>query len=381
MAQVWTKPVLAAAAALVFFRSIDLVVQTRITYEAPEYVWFFSSIVLPVLFLVLAGIFLLVYIYGAKHYWWQTMGDMQFWPFWYHYLFMGFMDQMFVIISTMPQPYISPVMIFGVYNVIYFFQPFITHYIDKDGREYRTSHFMGLGVIILGVALIIWQQVEVGWTQQGVVGNGASTLAWEWGMVGVYMTSFVFLAISYGYKDVMFKRYKMDIFAGQFYLTVFQFVVGLCTLWIIYLPWPAPAVTLVGKDLGQYTKDCIACFAGTMPEVCGDNMGWWTLAFGVINVVFNMLLLYFSAKHSATMSWVLSALRTPIGIMLLGVPWLTGAAYTHNLRWQVFVSLPIFVVGAVLYGYKAEQHADGTPVITTSTAAVPLLAARRNSCC
>ena len=381
MAQVWTKPVLAAAAALVFFRSIDLVVQMRITYEAPQFVWFFSSIILPVLFMILAGIFLLVYIYGAKQYWWEIKGDVHFTPYWYHYLFMGFMDQMFVILSSMPQPYISPVMIFGVYNIIYFIQPFITHYIDKDGRVYRTSHMLGLGVIILGVALIMWQQIETGWTQQGVVGNGASTPAWEWTMVGVYMISFVFLAISYAYKDVMFKRHKMNIFAGQLYLTVFQFIVGLCTIWIIYLPWPAPAATLVGKDLREYAKDCIACYSGSMPEVCGAHMGWWTLAFGIINVVFNMLLLYFTVSHSATMTWVLSALRTPVGILLLGVSWLAGTAYTPHLAWQVIVSLPVFLAGAVLYGYKAERHADGTAVVTTPNAAVPLLAARRGSCC
>eukprot|EP01100_Stratorugosa_tubuloviscum_P015783 TRINITY_DN940_c0_g1_i1.p1 TRINITY_DN940_c0_g1~~TRINITY_DN940_c0_g1_i1.p1 ORF type:complete len:419 (-),score=103.24 TRINITY_DN940_c0_g1_i1:59-1315(-) len=161
-------------------------------------------------------------------------------------------------------------------------------------------------------------------------------------------------AISFTIKEMVFLDYptknpSLDVFIVNSHGSLFQLV-----LWPIFIPITILFDQTNGLSLGEYIKNGFICFSGTTPQYDIDNSDldcspnpWPYLIYIVINIFYNIAILFLLKEASALMSFMTIKAILPISVFLFYIPWPLLDPPTWS--WAILVGLVVILAGLIMF--------------------------------
>ncbi|KAK7860016.1 protein clt3 [Quercus suber] len=181
------------------------------------------------------------------------------------------------------------------------------------GRRYRVNQLLGCFLVAIGVIITV--------ASGSSAGHSLKEAGIFWSVLMV--VSFLFQAADTVLKEVIFsdaaqrlKGGSVDLFVVNSYGSAFQ-AFFICLL----LPFLSKLWGIPFSQLPNYLKDGAACFLniGTLSSGC-DGAPLLPLLFIVVNMGFNISLLYLLKISSAVVSCLASTFSVPISVYVFTLP-------------------------------------------------------------
>mmetsp|Transcript_40508 Transcript_40508/g.65699 ORF Transcript_40508/g.65699 Transcript_40508/m.65699 type:complete len:548 (-) Transcript_40508:233-1876(-) len=324
--------------ALVFTRSLEVILYIRIAKKMKNYSWFLASIVLTLSFVVIC--------WPVVWYKIQTKAitpEMLKFPK-LKLLTIGALDAVTNLLSTIAIPYLS-----GATNVVVpqAVVPLTLLFscLFADRYRFRWTHFVGAAVIAVGCTIqcmpVIIEPI------QEAIGH------WFWMIL--LLISTIPNAASNVYKEYGLKDYaSLDLWYFNAWVATAQLAVGLLLAPTIFIP------LLAGGDLEQpvhpvefpqYLADAALCFIGVNTyddDLCDGSSPTWSifLIFTAMTVGFNIMLSTFTSGPALQLT--VSLLRLLVSDFGFGVQVVAGEA-TYSLQEADIICLLLLLAGLILY--------------------------------
>jgi hypothetical protein len=155
----------------------------------------------------------------------------------------------------------------------------------------------------------------------------------------------------------------LDVWYLNGWVALYQFIFGLLSFPVVFIPLPAPATYVSPRDFGLYFVRGIKCFFGinsqltiATPDRC-DYFWLIFMIFIIFNMTYNILILVVFQRGSSTLAVVASAARLALSNVGFLIKPLAGEAYQNKLTLFDIIALIVLIMGIVLYSLKQERTA------------------------
>ena len=263
------------------------------------------------------------------------------------YLFiLAIFDSCGSILGSLTVPYIN-ILIMVVLGRITLPLTMICSYFLLN-RRYHTNHYIGLGLTLSGVVLIIIPQLMKGHQTES---NPLAIL--------IYTLSIVPGVLSYIYKEKCLKgQQELNIWWMNSWISLWQFVIGLLTIPMLFLPYtPFTPDTFI-----DYIKNGLGCQFAGINHYTSDKCRLsflWLIIYQSISTLANILMFMILRHGSSLMYLVLATLKAPItgflGYILISYNFIyTTDAQKVQIFATDYISLILIIAGSVVYNLKQE---------------------------
>jgi drug/metabolite transporter (DMT)-like permease len=221
------------------------------------------------------------------------------------------------------------------------------------GKRYRVNQLLGCFFVAIGVIITV--------ASGSSAGHSLKDAGIFWSLLMV--VSFLFQAADTVLKEVIFsdaaRRLKggsVDLFVVNSYGSAFQ-AFFICLL----LPFLSKLWGIPFSQLPYYLKDGAACFLniGTLSSGCA-GAPLLPLLFIVVNMGFNISLLYLLKISSAVVSSLASTFSVPISVFVFTLP-LPYLGVASSLPTGFVAGAIILVMGLLIYAWKPSVPTTASP--------------------
>ncbi|KAM3692615.1 hypothetical protein ACJW31_08G102300 [Castanea mollissima] len=221
------------------------------------------------------------------------------------------------------------------------------------GRRYRVNQLLGCFLVAIGVIITV--------ASGSSAGHSLKEAGIFWSVLMV--VSFLFQAADTVLKEVIFsdaaqrlKGGSVDLFVVNSYGSAFQ-AFFICLL----LPFLSKLWGIPFSQLPNYLKDGAACFlnVGTLSSGC-DGAPLLPLLFIVVNMGYNISLLYLLKISSAVVSCLASTFSVPISIYVFTLP-LPYLGVASSLPTGFVAGAIILVMGLLIYAWTPSVPTSASP--------------------
>ncbi|XP_030959373.1 protein CLT1, chloroplastic [Quercus lobata] len=221
------------------------------------------------------------------------------------------------------------------------------------GRRYKVNQLLGCFLVAIGVIITV--------ASGSSAGHSLKEAGIFWSVLMV--VSFLFQAADTVLKEVIFsdaaqrlKGGSVDLFVVNSYGSAFQ-AFFICLL----LPFLSKLWGIPFSQLPNYLKDGAACFLniGTLSSGC-DGAPLLPLLFIVVNMGFNISLLYLLKISSAVVSSLASTFSVPISVYVFTLP-LPYLGVASSLPTGFVAGAIILVMGLLIYSWTPSVPTSASP--------------------
>ncbi|XP_059431303.1 protein CLT1, chloroplastic-like [Corylus avellana] len=221
------------------------------------------------------------------------------------------------------------------------------------GRRYRANQLLGCFLVAVGVIITV--------ASGSSGGHSLKEAGIFWSLLMI--VSFLFQATDTVLKEVIFldaaRRLKggsVDLFVVNSYGSAFQALFICLLLPFLSKLWGIPFI-----QLPQYLKDGAACFLniGTLSSGC-DGAPLLPLLFVVVNMGFNISLLYLLKISSAVVSCLASTFSVPISVYVFTLP-LPYLGVASSLPPGFVAGAIVLVMGLLIYTRTPSVPSSAPP--------------------
>mmetsp|Transcript_9672 Transcript_9672/g.35886 ORF Transcript_9672/g.35886 Transcript_9672/m.35886 type:complete len:578 (-) Transcript_9672:1394-3127(-) len=340
---------------MVMARSIDFVFFVRLAYKMRNFEFILSGIILSFAFNLITWpiVFFRIYVTG------QITPEMRKFPK-RKFFFMGLMDSLNVIVTTIPAALVS-----GVVNVVMaqsvILLNVITSYVFLNYR-FGLAHGLGLLVLCAGIVVAIYP-LFLDDDVAGPLGPFATAI-----FVFLLFIGNLPMAASNCYKELYLKEADLDVFYMNGWVALWQFLLGIALFPMVFIPLPGGAPYVKPAEFGQYFVNGMKCFAGINSQtvLTGAPLnstdacpGTWMvfLVFIGFNMAYNLLILAVMKRGSSTLAVVASTARLALSNFLFLVRPIAGSSTIPSLSINDIISLILLIFGILFYGARPEKQA------------------------
>lgn len=171
----------------------------------------------------------------------------------------------------------------------------------------------------------------------------------------IFLFSALPFALSYLYKEIIFKNVNMNLFYLMAFDTNFQFLFNI-------LFSPTDAIPKFGTSDGfvaiyENLYHGYLCFFGVDFYIDTDCAGtWWLLVqYAFFNIAINLCLLFLLQQDSAAFMFLAMTITVPIANICFSFQWVMGQ-YATPLSWYDIASLVLIVVGLLCYRFAVPAY-------------------------
>jgi hypothetical protein len=174
------------------------------------------------------------------------------------------------------------------------------------------------------------------------------------------MCSLVPGVVSYIIKEIYLTQHKnADSWYMNTIISIYQVIIGICSLALLKLPIPA----LYVDNMGKYIGDSLSCQLFGYGSTCKYSL-LYLLTFQVFGTIANILMFQIIRKGSSVTFIMINTIKTPItALMGFFLIYFRVITYTKEqkfvITWLDIVSLILIIIGAIQYtSSKEKTNAD-----------------------
>jgi len=339
---------------LIAARSVDQTLYYRMSFAYADYVWYLSTVVLPIAFLVISWPVVWYKMRFTDH----ITPEMKAFPK-YKFAIMGLFDTLFNLLSTFPISHLGS----DLSNVLS--QSVLP--INMVGSmiflrtRYRKVHYVGAILVIYGVCVQLLPDFD----------NFSAQVFW----IAMMVVSQIPAAASNVYKEIGLKGAELDIWYANAWIGVFQFLWGIATVWTVNIKaFMSPHAAVPWDKFFDYISNANDCFLGHVVKdissgvehtYCDKSPVKIFVFFIIFNITYNQLMLYTFAAGSSSLFVTASAVRLPLVALLCTSGFLAGDAKQSFTVYDGF-ALFILVMAIVLYYSEPEEIVTDSSSDTSS---------------
>ncbi|KAF0695376.1 Aste57867_13810 [Aphanomyces stellatus] len=337
-----------AVVVLVLARCVDRVINARVTYDYPQYLWYLANIISPVAFLFICW----PVVWYKLSFTDDITPAMKAVPH-YKYVIMSFLDMASSLLSTVPIPHIGG----NLSNVLGQLGLPFTMILSRVllQTRYKMAHVVGAIMVFYG-ALVCMIPIFRG---EEALNSPDPAPLW----ILLYVLSCVPSSGANVYKEISLKDVDLDIWYANAWISVYQVVWGLLTMWTIRLPaFSDPPVEWA--DFPSYVASAHKCFFGQpttfngVASACDGAIFVTYLQYLLFNVIFNNVngtsMMYIFREGSSVMFVISSAVCLPLTDILYMIPALAGPLAKQ--KFTIFDGFALFIILLGMFVYHSEKE-------------------------
>lgn len=334
----YPRPLLLAILYYVFLIPIDSIAYIQWINALINYKWLASAIIFPFISIISFGLATLYFKYNGK----LTPNNVNIEQKKLFYI--GLLDSISTIISTMCLPYISIIITITLCKLsIPISMMFSYFFLDK---RYHWNHYLALFIILIGVLLTIIPYLE----SNNHINNPFALF--------FYIISIFPTVISDIYKEKLLKKkLEVNLYWMNTYISIWQLIAGIGTIPIMILHLEFGYTYPI--DFVHYVNNGLKCqFAMSYNSSCNKSL-FWVLIYQFISTTTNTLAFIIIKYGSAMILLILTNIKLPltflIGTVLLYYNMIVATSM-QQMEMSVYnlLSMILLVIGAFLYNYKQE---------------------------
>lgn len=252
----------------------------------------------------------------------------------------GLMDSASSILGALSAPFIS-IMLSVIIGKLTLPLTMASSYIFL-GKRYRKYNYIGVITTLFGVLVAAIPKLYMH--------NTNTQPVW----LLVYSCSLIPGVVSYIVKELYLTKYtNADSWYMNTIISVYQVVIGICSLALLKLPIPSFYV----DDMGKYVGDAIKC-----QFTCGYSF-LYLLIFQIFGTIANILMFKIIRKGSSVTFIMINTIKAPItalmGFFLISFRVITYTAeQKFVITWLDIIGLILIIIGAALYTSSKEKKID-----------------------
>jgi len=267
---------------------------------------------------------------------------------------LALLDSLSTIVTALTVPYINLVLLVILGRMSLPLTMALSY--KMLGRRYGWNHYTGVALTITGVFVAI-----IPFFYDGASTPNSTTNA---GAVVAYMIGIVPSVLSYILKERYLKqRMGLNIWWMNSVISLGQFVIGLATVPLLFIP--IPYTYLPPVEFPSYVANGMSCQFGGVNATKGDHCQYalmWLVFVQLITTISNALMFIILKWGSSLIYLVLSTLKTPItgflGYVLMSYNLIyTTDAQKVSLHLTDFLSIVLIMGGSVVYNLHSEEDA------------------------
>jgi len=334
---VYPRPLLLAVIYYVFLIPIDSIAYIQWINALINYKWLASAIIFPFISILSFGIVTMYYKVNGR----LTTNNINISQ--KKLLYIGLLDSVSTIISSMTLPYISVIVSITLCKIsIPVTMIFSYYFLD---RRYHWNHYIALCIILVGVILTI-----VPYIQNNNISNPPALC--------LYIFSIIPTVLSDIYKEKLLKKnVELNLYWLNTYISFWQLIVGVASTPIIFLHLTYGYSNPI--SFINYITNGIKCqFAISNNQNCNKSL-MWVVIYQFISTTTSTLSFIIIKYGSAMILLILTNIKIPltcfIGYVLLNYNLIyTTAMQRMELSIYNYISILLLVIGAFIYNYKPE---------------------------
>ena len=229
-------------------------------------------------------------------------------------------------------------------------------------RRYLGSHYLGALLTIYGIMVSvmgIFNGDDINVVVNGVVVPISALY------VMIFIVSNIPAAASYTLKEKALKKYDCNVYWFNAWIGLFQLLVGIATIPLVFIPMPEPAIVIAPSELGGYLEEGFKCFCGITSEGRDDNcsMPWfWWILYSVFNIGFNILMTMLFKEASAVYA-IMAAGAVMIVSSIMSISEFLVGSSAQAIDVETTYSLIIVAISIFVYNYRPEKDIHGNDIV------------------
>ena len=336
---IYPRPLLLAIIYYVFLIPVDSIAYIQWINALINYKWLASSILFP---------FISIISFGIVTFYFKIKGKLQSNNIditQKKLLYIGILDSISTILSTMSLPYISIIVTITLCKLSIPITMLLSYlFLDK---RYLWNHYVSLCVILIGVLLTIIPYIK------NNIDNQNNPFALFFYIVSIFPT-----VISDIYKEkILKKKLETNLYWMNTYISIWQLFIGICTtpIMMFYLTYGYSYPI----DFIDYIKNGLKCqFALSSNSICNKSL-FWLFIYQFISTTTNILAFTIIKYGSAMILLILTNIKLPLtyifGYLLINYNIINSTSIKEiELSANNLISMILLVIGAFLYNYKPE---------------------------
>lgn len=254
----------------------------------------------------------------------------------------GCMDSIGSILGALSAPFIS-IMLNVIFGKLTLPLTMFASYFFLN-KKYKKYHYIGVATTIFGIL--------VASIPKFYMTNTKTNPIW----LILYILSLIPSVFSYIIKEKYMQKYKnANSWYMNTYISIYQILIGLCSL--IFLKFPIP--NLYVNNINKYMKNALECQFFGIENDCKYSL-LYLFVFQIFGTIANQLMFTIIRKGSAVIFIMINTIKTPItALMGFFLIYFRVITYTKEqkfvITWLDIVSLILIIIGAVLYTSSKEK--------------------------
>ena len=229
-------------------------------------------------------------------------------------------------------------------------------------RRYLGCHYLGALLTIYGIMVTVMGLFNG--EDINVIVNGKIVPISAIYII-IFIVSNIPAAASYTLKEKVLKKHDCNVYWFNAWIGLFQLLVGIATIPIVFIPMPSPAEVIAPSELGDYLADGVKCFAGftTEGKKDGCSMPWfWWILYSIFNLGFNILMTMLFKEASAVYAIIAAG-----GVMIVSSIMSTSSFLVGDSAQAIDVettyALIITAISIFVYNSRPEKDIHGNDVV------------------
>jgi len=267
----------------------------------------------------------------------------------------GVFDSLNSIIGTLATPYLS-IIVMTITDKLTLPLMMLASFIILK-RRYLNTHYLGVFLTIYGILEAFVPDFQ---------NNQDNKFIW----IMLYALSLFPGIASYIAKEIFLKNDEnYSIIWLNAWISLWQFLFGLLTFPILFIPLPEPAGNHIKfNQLGSYFVNATKCqFAGINSNDDDDcNISLlYLFIYQIINTIINILMFLIIREGSSVNFIIVNALKSPITAWIGSYDKIVGS-HAQKITAADFFSFIIIFLGSIIYNDKPEINGFA-PIIEEET--------------
>ena len=210
-------------------------------------------------------------------------------------------------------------------------------------RRYYKCHYLGVFLTVYAVMVSYIPSFS-----DGKFNEGWATF--------IFLISILPGVLSFVFKEQMLDDQNVDIWWMNFWISIWQFGLGLLLFPIMLIPLASSDITINVNDVGSYFKDAFKCqFSGinSRPDDnCSNNLSF-LIIYNVVSTFINILMFLMIKEGSSTYYMIINTVKLPIQAWLGSFKTIAGTNYAPININNLF-SFVLLAVSTIVYNNKKE---------------------------
>ena len=212
-------------------------------------------------------------------------------------------------------------------------------------RRYYKCHYLGVFLTVYAVMVSYIPSFS-----DGKFNEGWATF--------IFLISILPGVLSFVFKEQMLDDRNVDIWWMNFWISIWQFGLGLLLFPIMLIPLASSDITINVDDVGSYFKDAFKCqFSGinSRPDDnCSNNLSF-LIIYNVVSTFINILMFLMIKEGSSTYYMIINTVKLPIQAWLGSFKSIAGTNYAPININNLF-SFVLLAVSTIVYNIKERYQ-------------------------